>query len=243
MKINIYDNYELMSKEAAIYIIDVVNKNPEALLCLAGGDTPLRTYKYLVEAYNNNEVDFSKCKFVGLDEWVGLDKETKGSCIEMLNKHLFSELNLREDQVCFFNGLANNLEDECIRVDNFIFENNGIDVILVGVGMNGHLGFNEPNTDPNLYCTVVNLDAVTTNVGVKYFNEEIELNKGITLGMKHIFESDIKIIMANGERKADIMKKVIEEEKTKEIPASLIVNEKSVAIFLDSEAASRLKHN
>nr|WP_253199142.1 glucosamine-6-phosphate deaminase [Clostridium gasigenes] len=230
-----------MSKKASEYIIDTVNKKPESLLCLAGGDTPLKTYEYLVEAYNNNEVNFSKCKFVGLDEWVGLSKEVKGSCFEMLNKHLYSKLNLKENQVCFFDGIATNLEDECKRVDKFIFDNNNIDLVLLGVGMNGHLGFNEPNIDPNLYCTVVKLQEVTTKVGVKYFNENIELKKGITIGMKHIFKSNKKIIIANGEKKADIIKKIVENKKTIDIPASLLIDEKSLNIFLDNGAASKLK--
>lgn len=241
MKISIYENYELMSKKASEYIIDTVNKKPESLLCLAGGDTPLKTYEYLVEAYNNNKVNFSKCKFVGLDEWVGLSKEIKGSCFEMLNKHLYSKLNLKENQVCFFDGIATNLEDECKRVDKFIFDNNNIDLVLLGVGMNGHLGFNEPNIDPNLYCTVVNLQEVTTKIGVKYFNENIELKKGITIGMKHIFKSNKKIIIANGEKKADIIKKIVQNKKTIEIPASLLIDEKSLNIFLDNGAASKLK--
>lgn len=241
MKINCYENYEVMSKKVSEFIIDTVKENPEALLCLAGGDTPLKTYEYLVESYNKREVDFSKCKFVGLDEWVGLAKEIKGSCIEMLNKHLYSKLDLREDQVCFFDAIAYNLEDECKRVDKFIFDNNQIDLILLGVGMNGHLGFNEPNINPNLYCTVVELDDVTRKVGQKYFNEEFELKKGITIGMKHIFNSNKKIIMASGERKADIIKKIIEDKKTREIPASLLSDEESLNIFLDNGAAIQLK--
>lgn len=241
MEIKIYETYELMSKKSAEYIIDKINEKPNSLLCLAGGDTPLKTYEYLVEAYKNNEVDFTKCKFVGLDEWVGLSKETKGSCIEMLNKHLYSKLDLNDNQICYFNGLADDLENECKRVDKFIFDNDGIDLILLGVGMNGHLGFNEPNISPNLYCNIVNLDNVTTNVGLKYFDEEFELKQGITLGMKHILNSNIKIIIANGEKKADIIKKVIEDEKTREVPASLLVDEKSVSVFLDKGASSKLK--
>ncbi|WP_027632794.1 glucosamine-6-phosphate deaminase [Clostridium hydrogeniformans] len=240
MNINVYENYELMSEKVAEYIIDTVNKNPEALLCLAGGDTPLKAYEYLVDAYNNKRVDFSRCKFVGLDEWVGLGNETEGSCIEMLNKHLYSKISLREKQLCFFDGLSKDLEEECKRVDKFIFDNKGIDLILLGVGMNGHLGFNEPNVNPDLYCTVVDLDTVTTKVGVKYFNEEVELKKGITVGMKHIFSSNVKIIMANGERKSDIIKMVVEGERTREIPASLLSNEESLEIFLDNGAASKL---
>lgn len=240
MDIKIYENHDIQSKKLAEYIIDFIKNKSDALLCLAGGNTPLKTYEYLVESYNNKEVDFSNCKFVGLDEWVGLSKEVKGSCYEMLYNTLFSKLNLREEQICFFDGITLNLEEECNRVDNFIFKNKGIDIIVLGVGMNGHLGFNEPNIDPNLYCTVVQLDEVTTSVGKKYFNEELTLNKGITLGLKHIFESKNKIIIANGRNKAEIVNRIIRGSKSKKVPASLLVNEVGCSIFLDKEAASKL---
>lgn len=240
MDVRIYENHDIQSKKLAEYIIESVKNKPDALLCLAGGNTPLKTYEYLVEAYENKEVDFSRCKFVGLDEWVGLDKETKGSCYEMLNSNLYSKLGLRDNQVCFFDALATSLEEECKRVDNFIFENNGIDIVVLGVGMNGHLGFNEPNVNPDLYCTVVKLDDVTTNVGQKYFNESLKLNMGITLGLKHIFESENKIVIVNGSKKADIIHRVITGEKTNKVPASLLVNEEGCSIFLDKEAASKL---
>lgn len=240
MNIKIYENHDIQSKKVSEYIINVVKNKPDALLCLAGGNTPLKTYEYLINAYKSGEVSFSECKFVGLDEWVGLVKDVKGSCYEMLYNNLFSKLNLKEEQICFFDGITLDLEEECNRVNNFIFENKGIDLILLGVGMNGHLGFNEPNINPDLYCTVVQLDEITTTVGQKYFNDELVLNKGITLGLKHIFESKNKIIMANGIGKAEIISKIINEDKTNEIPASLLVNEEGCSIFLDKEAASKL---
>lgn len=240
MNIKIYENYDIQSKKVSEYIINVVKNKPDVLLCLAGGNTPLKTYEYLINAYESGEVSFSECKFVGLDEWVGLAKDVKGSCYEMLYNNLFSKLNLREEQVCFFDGITLDLEEECNRVNNFIFKNKGIDLILLGVGMNGHLGFNEPNINPDLYCTVVQLDEITTTVGQKYFNDELVLNKGITLGLKHIFESKNKIIMANGIGKSEIISKIINEDKINEIPASLLVNEEGCSIFLDKEAASKL---
>ena len=240
MNIKIYENHDIQSKKVSEYIINFVKNKPDALLCLAGGHNPLKTYVYLINAYKSGEVSFSECKFVGLGEWVGLAKDVKGSCYEMLYNNLFSKLNLREEQICFFDGITLDLEEECNRVNNFIFENERIDLILLGVGMNGHLGFNEPNINPDLYCTVVQLDEITTTVGQKYFNDELVLNKGITLGLKHIFESKNKIIMANGLGKAEIISKIINKDKTNEIPASLLVNEEGCSIFLDKEAASKL---
>lgn len=240
MKVNMFENYEKMSKATADYIIDYVNKKPESLLCLAGGDTPLLAYSYLIEAAKNNKVDFSKCKFVSLDEWVGLDIKVKGSCIETLYRTVYSKLNLKEEQICFFNGLAKDLNAECKRIDDFISENNGIDIILLGIGMNGHLGFNEPNVDVDLYSTVVPLDPVTKTVGAKYFSENVNLTGGITLGMKHVMESKNVVLIANGLKKAEIVKATVEGEISNKVPSSLARKASNSQIFLDKEAASKL---
>lgn len=241
MKVNVLENYEKMSKSVAEYIINYVNNKPESLLCLAGGDTPLLTYQYLVEAAEKKEVDFSKCKFVSLDEWIGLGEDVKGSCVETLYRTIYGKLPIEKDQVCFFNGVAKDLEVECKRVDKFIFDNSGVDIMLLGIGMNGHLGFNEPNVDTNLYCTVISLDPVTKTVGAKYFDQEVDVTSGITLGMKHIMESKSIILMANALKKADIVKATVEGEISVKVPASLARNVDNSQIFLDKEAASKLK--
>lgn len=240
MKVNVLENYEKMSKSVAEYIINYVNNKPESLLCLAGGDTPLLAYQYLVEAAEKKEVDFSKCKFVSLDEWVGLGEDVKGSCIETLYRTIYGKLPIKKEQVCFFNGVAENLDEECSRVDKFIFDNNKVDIMLLGIGMNGHLGFNEPNVDTDLYCSVIPLDDVTKTVCVKYFDQEVNVKSGITLGMKHITESKSIILMANALKKADIVKETVEGEVSVKVPSSLVRNVEGSQIFLDKDAASKL---
>ncbi|MFJ5625055.1 glucosamine-6-phosphate deaminase [Peribacillus loiseleuriae] len=241
MNIKVQTNYEEMSKVTAEFIINYVNHKPDSLLCLAGGHTPLRTFDYLIEAAINRQVDFSECKFVGLDEWVGLGKSVKGSCQETLYTSLFDRISISEEQICFFNGLAEDTAVECKRVDHFIFENGKIDVILLGIGMNGHLGFNEPNVSPDLYSHVVGLDPVTKDVSSKYFEEEVNVKQGISLGIQHIVESDTVILIANGAKKADIVKQTVEGEKTVEVPSSLVQDLPNVHFFIDEEAASLLE--
>lgn len=241
MKVKINKNYDEMSQAVANQIIDYINKKPESLLCLAGGDTPLKTYEYLVKAAESNKVDFSKAKFVSLDEWVGLGSSTKGSCVETLYTHLYDKLPINiEKQVCFFDGLTDDLEKECNRVDKFIADSNGIDVCLLGIGMNGHLGFNEPNVDPELQCAVIPLDPVTKTVGAKYFDEEVNVTAGITVGLKHLLESKDLILIANAEKKAEIVKKTIEGEITIEVPSSMARKNENSSIYIDEEAASKL---
>lgn len=242
MKVVVKKNYKEMSKGVADHIIQYINNKPEALLCFAGGDTPLQTYAYLVEAAANGEVDFSKCSFVSLDEWGGLGPETKGSCVETLYNCLYNKLPIDlEKQVCFFDGKSESLEDECKRVDKFIFDRNGIDIALLGIGMNGHLGFNEPGSDLESYSNIVPLDPVTKKVGAKYFEEELDLTVGITVGLKHLLNATDVILIANEAKKADIVKKTIEGEITNEVPSSLARKGTNSFIFLDEDAASKLE--
>ncbi len=101
MNLIIKDNYDEMSKATGDFVIDYVNKKADTLLCIAGGETPYGLFKYLIEASKNGKVDFSKCKFVGLDEWVGLGRKTRGSCQETLYNNFFDLLPIKEDQICF----------------------------------------------------------------------------------------------------------------------------------------------
>lgn len=242
MKVNIRENYDAMSKSVSDQIINYINNKPESLLCLAGGDTPLKTFEYLVKADENKEVDFSKAKFVSLDEWVGLGSSTKGSCVETLYTHLYDKLSINvEKQVCFFDGLSEDLDKECKRVDEFIGGSNGIDICLLGIGMNGHLGFNEPNVDPELKCSVIPLDPVTKTVGAKYFDEDVNVTAGITVGLKHLLASKELILIANAEKKAEIVKKTIEGKITIEVPSTMARKNENSVIYLDEEAASKLE--
>ena len=129
MNLIIKNNYDEISNEVSNLVIDLVNKKPDSLICIAGGETPFGLFKSLVEASKNGKVDLSKCKFVGLDEWVGLGRETKGSCQETLYNNFFDLIPLSDDQICFFNGLAEDLDKECKRVDSFISDNNSIDIM------------------------------------------------------------------------------------------------------------------
>ena len=239
MELLIKKDYEELSKAVGDFVIDYISKKPDSLICFAGGDTPLGLLKYLVNAVNENKVDLSRCKFVGLDEWVGLGRDVKGSCQEMLYNNFYDLIPVPKDQVCFFDGLAEDLDAECKRVDFFISDNGNLDLIVLGIGMNGHIGFNEPNVPVDTYCHVVDLDPVTKEVSVKYFGTALDVKQGLSLGMKTILEADTIILMADSERKADITAKTVHSEKTKDIPSTLVKDAKNVYFFID-EAAGKL---
>ena len=202
-------DYDELSKAVGDFVIDYVGKKPDSLICFAGGDTPLGLLKYLVEAVNENKVDLSKCRVVGLDEWVGLGRDVKGSCQEMLYNNFYDLIPVPKEQVCFFDGLAKDLNAECKRVDSFISDNGNLDLIVLGIGMNGHIGFNEPNVPADTYCHIVDLDPITKEVSVKYFDTALDVKQGLSLGMKTILDADTIILMADSERKADIVYKTV----------------------------------
>ncbi|GIO18980.1 glucosamine-6-phosphate isomerase [Oceanobacillus oncorhynchi subsp. incaldanensis] len=241
MNIKKFLTTELMAEAAGKHIIEIVKKKPDSLLCFAGGDTPLMTLNYLAEAANQGEVDFGKCSFVSLDEWVGLGKETNGSCKQTLFDHFFDRIpNIDDSQICFFDGLAIDMDAECKRVDHFVAKHEGIDFMLLGIGMNGHIGFNEPGVRVDTYCHVIDLDPVTKKVSVKYFDEEMNVTRGISLGIQHITEAAEVMLMANGEKKADIVELTINTEPTADIPSTLVKNSKHAVLYIDDAAASKL---
>lgn len=238
--LSIFSTYDELSDFAAQQIISTVQGNPKAVLCLAAGDTPRLTYQKVVDLAHKSNTSFSDITFIGLDEWVGIGPAVEGSCYHFLNEVVFSPLSIKNERIFFFNGMAADLQAECKRIDATINELGPIDLVLVGIGMNGHIGFNEPGIDPQLGVHVVVLDTVTTNTGQKYFKEEKPLTLGVSLGIAQIMASGKVLLLANGLKKADIIRKTMQENISNAIPASFIRNHPNGMILLDKEAASEL---
>ena len=241
MQITTYPDYRTLSDKVAEHILTFVKKKPDAVLCLAAGDTPKLAYSLLAEKAAREHVDFSRCTFIGLDEWVGIPPENEGSCHYFLQTFLFKPLHIKPSQIHLFNALAENLRAECDSMDETIQKKGQVDIMLVGVGMNGHIGFNEPGVDENLYCHVIMLDDTTRSVGQKYFKQSTPLQKGITLGLQHLMESKHVIVMASGLKKAQIMRAALEDPVSTEVPASVIRKHPDGLVMLDHEAATLLK--
>ncbi|MBK7652146.1 MAG: 6-phosphogluconolactonase [Flammeovirgaceae bacterium] len=209
MKIQIHPNYQLLSEAVADLIIHYVNSKKDALICLASGHTPLGVFEELRLAQQSEKIDLSNCRFLSLDEWIGIDPSDPGSCLSMLQKDCFGPLEIKKDQIEFFHVLISDLEAECERINKLIEVNNGLDIMLVGVGTNGHIGMNEPGTPFNTYAHISTLAEETKTVGQKYFQKTTVLSQGITLGLQHLRESKLPIVMASGIKKAPIIAKLL----------------------------------
>jgi glucosamine-6-phosphate isomerase len=240
MNLAIHENYESLSNAAANQIIEVVRQKPCAVLCLAAGDTPRLAYTLMVNTVKTEGLDFANCTFIGLDEWLGISPCNEGSCHHFLKHHIFEPLNISNDKIRLFDALTADPQGECRKMDKAIIENKGIDLMLVGIGMNGHVGFNEPAGSFQAYSHVVVLDETSRTVGQKYFREQTILTSGITLGLGHMMEARKVILVANGKKKADIIRRTLEEDVTPFLPASLIRNHVDANVILDREAGSLL---
>lgn len=238
--VSIFNIYDALSDFAAEQIINTVQQNPKAVLCLAAGDTPRLAYQKMVALAHKKQLSFSGVTFIGLDEWIGIGPAIEGSCYHFLNELIFKPLSIKEERIFFFNGMAANLQAECKRIDATIKELGPIDLTLVGIGINGHIGFNEPGIDPELGAHIVALDAVTANVGQKYFREEKLLTQGISLGMSQIMASGKVVLVANGIKKAAIIRETMQGNISNVVPASFIRNHPKGMILLDKEAAAEL---
>jgi len=237
MTINKYPNYEALSEASAKLIIEVLVQKPEALICIASGDTPLGVCKYLAKS---DPKLFTKCTFVGLDEWVGMDENDEGSCKYGIYQYLLKPLNIPPDRIKYFDAKADDLNSECEKINQFIASHGGLDVMLVGVGMNGHIALNEPNTSFETYAHVSDLEEITISVGQKYFKTPTILTQGITLGLKHLQEAKLPILIANGAKKSPVIKKALTEAISEQFPASIFQKIAHSLVMLDQEAAQEL---
>lgn len=240
MKQIIYNNYNELSVKTAEQIAAIIKKKPDALLCFPAGETSVGTFKHLIELNKKREISFKKCKIVGLDEWADIGDMKKENCFSFLKKHLFDHIDYSEDNLCFFDGESSDLKKECLKTDTFIKKYGPIDMILLGAGMNGHLGLNEPGTSFNLYSHIVTLSETTKVVGQKYFSGKVILTSGVTLGIKYIMEAKTVILQIAGKRKADVVRQLIEGNVSVDFPASAIKSHLNSFLLLDKEAAEYL---
>ncbi len=238
MQLQTFQNPEQLATHTANYIIDLVRNKPTATLILTSGDTPVLTYKKIVELAE--PADFEQVTIIGLDEWVGIPATSEGSCRYIVEENLLKPLGINPAQYTFFDSMSANLESECKRVDKLLFSQGGADLIIVGVGVNGHIGLNEPGYSFDNYCHVSELAEVTIQIGQKYFKENTPLTQGITIGLKHLLEAKTAILIATGERKAEVLKQTFGQEPNIELPSTVFKLHPNAFVWTDDAAAKLL---
>ena len=237
-----YSSYHSLSVATARFVADYIRANPGALLCLAAGDTPLGAFAELVRMNKTEQVDLGSVFYVGLDEWVGLGPEDLGSCWQVMHDNFYTPAGIPKERMRVFDGLAEPAE-ECERMDEWVRRHGGIGLTLLGVGMNGHVGFNEPY-DRRLACRedvdrrgrlsyVVPLDETTKSVSTKYFGAPRPVTHGVTISLEALRAARQIIVMASGEKKREIIRKSFYSEPSPEVPASMLQGHGNLIFLTD----------
>ena len=243
MQLFVADTYESMSEQCARVIADIVKSLKSPLICVPSGDSPKGLFKEWKLQQEQKTVDVHAWHFLGLDEWIGFGENDEGSCRYMLNRDLFLPLDIQPEKICCFDGNTKDTDAECNRVEHHIQQHSAIDIAILGLGMNGHIGLNEPGTSPLLRSHVSEIHPLTKQVGQKYFSSPQQLTKGITLGIATLMESKHIILLVSGQKKAAILQEAIEGAITPAIPASLLRNHPHFMVFADKDAAHLLKQS
>ncbi len=233
-------NYEDMSRRAANILSAQVILKHNCVLGLATGSTVEGIYKQLIMMNQNGDVDFSGVRSVNLDEYVGLAGDHNQSYRYFMDTNLFNQINIHKDNTNVPDGMAADIEAECIRYENLIKELGGIDLQLLGLGHNGHIGFNEPDDYFPLLTHRVQLKESTIKANSRFFENEDQVpREAITMGIKSIMQAKRILLCVSGEAKAEILKKVLSGPVTPEVPGSILQLHPNLTVVADEAALSR----
>ena len=240
MKVVVVANFDSMSAEVAKIVYGQISKKPHSVLGLATGSSPLGVYKLLVE-YHKMGTDFSKVTTFNLDEYVGLRPDHPQSYRWYMEENFFSKVNIKKEQTFIPNGVAEDLEAECLRYEDLIKQAGGIDLQLLGIGSNGHIGFNEPGSEFGTITLVVDLSESTIKDNSRFFESIDEVpTQAISMGIKTIMQAKEIILMASGGSKADAIYAAVYGPVTTEVPASVLQLHPAATLVVDQAAASKL---
>ena len=240
MNIIIAKDYAALSEKAARIIIETVRAKPDAVLGLATGTTPLGLYKRLIADHKENGTSYKHIRAVNLDEYKGLPKDHPQSYAYFMRKNLFDHIDIDVNNTYIENGMAEDDQAECKRYDE-ILEKYPRDIQLLGLGSNGHIAFNEPNTPFDSMTHVVTLAESTVKDNARLFSDISEVpRKAFTMGIKQIMQARQILILASGANKADAVYKTVCGKVTEEVPASVLQLHPNCILIADKEAASKL---
>ena len=234
-------DYRAMSRQAANIISAQVIMKPECVLGLATGSTPIGVYDQLVEWYNKKDLSFLRTRSVNLDEYRGLSGTHEQSYRYFMQTHLFNRVDIRPENTNVPNGLAVDTDAECARYDKVIQDLGGIDLQLLGMGRNGHIGFNEPCDAFIMGTHLVNLTESTIEANKRFFASEEDVpRQALTMGIMHIMQAKKILVVVSGEDKADAVAKAFAGPVTPQVPASILQIHPDVVLVGDRAALAQL---
>ncbi len=240
MKVIVVENYQQIGEQGARVIADVIKNNPNAVLGLATGTSPIGIYQNLIAMCKNGEISFTNVKTVNLDEYVGLDGTHSQSYRYFMNDNLFNHVDIDKANTFVPNGVAEDLDVECARYTALV---NSLvqDIQLLGIGSNGHIAFNEPGTPFDSTTHVVNLTENTIKDNSRLFDDISQVpTKALTMGIANIMNAKRILIVANGKNKAQAIYNMVKGQVDTACPASVLQNHPDVTVIVDKDASSLL---
>lgn len=239
MIVHVFETKDQVAKAAAAIFAAQILKKPDSVLGLATGSTPIDTYAELVKLHKAGVLDFSKVKTFNLDEYVGLPVSHPESYISFMRRNLFDHINLKEYHLP--NGLAGDLKKECKDYEDSIRQAGGVDLQLLGIGNNGHIGFNEPNDQFVYETNQVKLTESTIKANRRFFDSEDQVPKeALSMGIGSIMQAKSILMICLGENKAEVVNKMVNGAVDPQVPASILRMHQDVVVLLDKAAASAL---
>jgi len=237
MRVIICDAYEEISKEAAKLVAGQVHLKPDCVLGLATGSTPIGMYNELAKQYKDGGIDFSKVITFNLDEYYPLSADNDQSYHYFMQENLFSKINVKPENIHILDGETENPEQECVDFDKKIDAAGGIDLQILGIGRNGHIGFNEPDDSLIAGTHVTELTESTIEANARFFEKKEDVpTKALTMGIASILKAKTILLMANGKDKHEAISQLLTEKINTQFPATMLKVHPNVVLICDREA-------
>ncbi len=242
MKVIVCANFDEVSEKAAQLVEAQILENDHSVLGLATGSTPLGLYERLVEGVASRGISYKNVRTINLDEYLGLAKGHTESYRTFMSDNLFDKIDILTGNTYIPDGTTDSPEEECLRYEQVIDSVGPIDLQVLGIGTNGHIGFNEPGTDSNSLTHVVELVSSTRESNARFFPSIDEVpTHAITTGIKSILKSEKIILLASGKSKAEAVKTLLSKNVSESFPASFLWNHKDVTLLVDQDAYQLVK--
>ena len=237
MRVVVLSDYDAISKDAARLVEQRILENDHLVLGLATGSTPLGLYENLIEGFKKRGISYQQVKTINLDEYIGLEKNHPESYHTFMKENLFSHIDIKAENTHIPMGDTDSVEAECERYEKIVNRVGPINLQILGIGSNGHIGFNEPGTKSNSETHVVELNDSTRKDNAQFFDDAEEVpTHAITLGIQNILSSDQIILLATGKNKAEAVKTLLEKHVDADFPASFLWNHPDVTVIVDEAA-------
>ena len=234
------ENYDKMSSTAADFVAAQILFKPDSVLGLATGSTPLGMYGILSDMCKNGKADFSSVRTFNLDEYYPIAPDSEQSYHHFMYENLFSKINIKDENIHLLNGLSHDIEQECRRYEENIENCGGIDLQILGIGENGHIGFNEPGNFLYSKTHLTSLTESTVAANSRFFDSMEEVPKqAITMGMSSIFKAKSILLLASGEKKNEVVNCLLKEKIDTGVPATLLCMHPNVTLICDEAACSK----